>query len=366
MPTVSAVLIVKNEKFLKDCVDSFRNFVDEIVIVDTGSTDTMRSVAIECSDVFRVYTECNNEKGQIMDFSDARNYAADLATCEYIFWVDGDDIVIGAENIRNETSLASDGSLVSFDYLCSFSSNGEPNLVNRITRMHKNSTEYRWNGRVHEYLTSTFPKSTRHSSKVSYSHMQDRSGKLSDPDRNLRILESEYAKNPSDPRNLFYLARDSSYDGNPGRSATLYHIHQGISGHLLESYQSKIHEGILLLDSGFVHQAIKCFLGAVTDFPLCYLAYFYLGKCYYILSDSYRLDLWSKAVSYFRLCLSSNEHPLFHDPSIRAYHVHTYLNYSLFRIGDIPGAIESAKLGLAYTPDDPTLKMNLSHYLACL
>lgn len=366
MSTVSAVLIVKNERYLEECVNSFRSHVDEVVIVDTGSSDNTKSIALLNSDVFREYSGCNNERGQIMDFSNARNYAASLATCDYIFWVDGDDIVLGPENIRAESSLASDGSLVSFDYLCSFDPNGNPDLINRITRMHKNDGSCHWEGRIHEYLTSSLSKSSKHSLKVSYSHIQDRSGKF-DPERNLRILEAEYAKNPNDPRNLFYLARDSSYlDKNPGRSSTLYRIHQGLSNHPLEVYQSKIHEGITLLDNGFVYQAVDRFLEASEDFPLCYLAYFYLGKSYYVLSDSYRLNLWAKSVDYLRLCLSQESHPLFHDPTIRSYHVHTYLNYALFRLNDLQGAIDSARSGLSHSPEDPILKMNLAHYLDCL
>ena len=46
MATISLCMIVKNEKnVLSRCLDSIKNAVDEIIIVDTGSTDTTKEIA---------------------------------------------------------------------------------------------------------------------------------------------------------------------------------------------------------------------------------------------------------------------------------------------------------------------------------
>ena len=69
-PFITACLIVKNEEdMLRKCLESLRDGIDEIIIVDTGSTDKTKVIAKEFTD--KVYDfEWNN------DFSAARNFAA--------------------------------------------------------------------------------------------------------------------------------------------------------------------------------------------------------------------------------------------------------------------------------------------------
>ena len=86
---ISACIIVRDEPLLSQAVESIRPYVDEIVIVDTGSEDT--SVARSLADVFEVYTECNGSDGLIEDFSKARQRSFDLATNDAVVWIDADE-----------------------------------------------------------------------------------------------------------------------------------------------------------------------------------------------------------------------------------------------------------------------------------
>ena len=73
MVTVSLCMIVKNEEdVLARCLRSAMDVVDEIVIVDTGSTDRTREIAGRFTS--RVY-----DFTWIDDFAAARNYAFSLA-----------------------------------------------------------------------------------------------------------------------------------------------------------------------------------------------------------------------------------------------------------------------------------------------
>ncbi|MEZ6231565.1 MAG: glycosyltransferase [Candidatus Brocadiaceae bacterium] len=84
-PTISACLIVKNEEeFLPCCLKSVRNVVDEIIVVDTGSTDNTVNIAKDhCA---KVYHHTWNDS-----FSEAKNYSISYATCDWILQIDADE-----------------------------------------------------------------------------------------------------------------------------------------------------------------------------------------------------------------------------------------------------------------------------------
>lgn len=83
--TISACMMVKNEEeMLPGCLDSIRDWVDEIIVVDTGSTD--RTVEIAESYGAKIYHQ--PWEG---NFSKHRNYTIELATCDWVFIIDADE-----------------------------------------------------------------------------------------------------------------------------------------------------------------------------------------------------------------------------------------------------------------------------------
>lgn len=85
MATISLCMIVKNEeKVLKRCLNSIYDLVDEIIIVDTGSTDSTKSIALE-------YTSNVYDFDWIDDFSAARNYSFSKCNMDYIYVADADE-----------------------------------------------------------------------------------------------------------------------------------------------------------------------------------------------------------------------------------------------------------------------------------
>ncbi len=87
MITVSLCMIVKNEEaVLKRCLDSFAPLADEIVIVDTGSTDATKDIAAG-------YTDQLYDFAWTGDFSEARNFAFSKCSCEYIYSADADEMI---------------------------------------------------------------------------------------------------------------------------------------------------------------------------------------------------------------------------------------------------------------------------------
>lgn len=80
-------MIVKNEeKVLERCLRSLHDLMDEIIIVDTGSTDSTKEIA-------RRYTDKVYDFEWIDDFSAARNFAFSHATKDYIYSADADEVL---------------------------------------------------------------------------------------------------------------------------------------------------------------------------------------------------------------------------------------------------------------------------------
>lgn len=87
MIQISLCMIVKNEeRVLERCLGSIADLMDEIIIVDTGSTDRTKEIA-------RKYTDLIYDFEWIDDFAAARNFAFSKATKEYIYSADADEVL---------------------------------------------------------------------------------------------------------------------------------------------------------------------------------------------------------------------------------------------------------------------------------
>ena len=87
-PTISCCMIVKNEEaFLEACLESIKDFVDEIIIVDTGSIDGTVGIAGRYTGKVHFHPWNNS-------FSEARNHAMSFATGDWILTIDADEELV--------------------------------------------------------------------------------------------------------------------------------------------------------------------------------------------------------------------------------------------------------------------------------
>ncbi len=196
-------MIVKNEEMhIARCLDSIAELVDEIVIVDTGSTD--KTVEIASGYTAKVYSYPWTD-----DFSDARNYSFSKATMDYCMWMDADDILEKTERekfLQLKKSLLPDTDIVMMKYHTAFDENGRPSFSYFRERWIKNCSKYRWVGAVHEVIPP--------SGKVIYSDIAICHKKINakDPDRNLKIYQKMLADGKTlDARQQYYYGRELYY-----------------------------------------------------------------------------------------------------------------------------------------------------------
>src|SRR5699024_2619925 len=141
MVTVSLCMIVKNEEdVLARCLDSVHHLVDEINIVDTGSTDNTIEIARKYTDrVFRF-----EWTGR---FSDARNESFKYATKDYIFYLDADDVLLEKDQEKFKKlkeTLDPVVDSVSMFYHAGTDEFGNITLSYRRNRLVKRSRNFRW------------------------------------------------------------------------------------------------------------------------------------------------------------------------------------------------------------------------------
>jgi len=190
---ISAVLIVKNEApCIERCLESIKNF-DEIVIVDTGSTDGTQDICIRYTD--KVYEDYKWND----DFAEARNYANSKATGDWLYSIDADHVNLSTiEEFRSEVAKAEEGGHI----VCFVNSIHETSRMEHWRELlWKNGQGVRWVGPVHECLNPPATYRTNLARVYGYSKNH-----ASDPMRNIRILKKRC--DVSLPRTQFYLGRE--------------------------------------------------------------------------------------------------------------------------------------------------------------
>lgn len=204
MAQISLCMIVKNEEeMLEGCLASINDLCDEIIIVDTGSTDKTKEIANK-------FTNQIYDFEWIDDFSAGRNYAFSLATKEFILWLDADDVILEKdveELKRIKESLNDSIDVVSMFYHIAFDAYGNPTFKFRRNRLVRRENNYTWLGVVHEYLEVSGNIMHADIAVTHRKHTRKKPNSLST--RNINIYEKQIEKGVEmTPRNLFYFANE--------------------------------------------------------------------------------------------------------------------------------------------------------------
>lgn len=147
--SISLCMIVKDEeRVISRCLDSVKHIVDEIIIVDTGSTDKTKEIVAK-------YTQHIYNLPWQDNFAEARNYSFSLANKDYILWLDADDVIPeddGNKLLKLKKTLSPSIDSVTMNYNLQYNKDGKVLSSLKRNRLVKRSKNFRWVGHVHEYL----------------------------------------------------------------------------------------------------------------------------------------------------------------------------------------------------------------------
>lgn len=203
---LSLCMIVKNEeKTLNQCLKAAKDYIDEIIIVDTGSQDKTKEIALKYTNKVFDFEWCN-------DFAKARNFSISKASNDWILILDADEII---ENIDLNT----------VKQFC----NEEYNIVGRLKRINVyednygtkkyiervnrlfNRNYFQYEGIIHEQVVCK--QNTTYNTKnidlclnhIGYSkEVVNKTNKI---ERNIELLKIASEKNMNDPYIYYQLGK---------------------------------------------------------------------------------------------------------------------------------------------------------------
>ncbi|GLX70069.1 tetratricopeptide repeat-containing glycosyltransferase family 2 protein [Paenibacillus glycanilyticus] len=204
-------IIVRNEEdMLAECLESIRGIADELIVVDTGSTDGTVDIALRYG-ARVIRAEWND------DFSSARNLALEHARTVWVLVLDADERLKGdSQSIRRQLrAAASTAYRLRMEHLLD-AANPTLSVSSEAVRLFRADRGYRYHGEIHEQLvlireteTGTVlkdvdgPLCTGEHQIVHVGYMPDVLQRKSKAERNLRVITRQLSKRPNDPFCLY-------------------------------------------------------------------------------------------------------------------------------------------------------------------
>jgi GT2 family glycosyltransferase len=247
---LSLCMIVRdNARTIEAALQSIKPWVDEMVVVDTGSQDDTPQIARRLGARLFRFPWCD-------DFSAARNESVRHARGRWIFWMDSDD-TIDADNGRKLRELArqpAGASLLGYVVQVHCPGSGEQGDENVTVvdhlKLFRNLPQLRFNGRIHEQILPAIRQAggevaftdlfVRHSG---YDHSPE--GQERKKERDFRLLHLELAERPDHPFTLFNLGMTCADVGQYREAVDYLKLsieHSGAGeSHLRKAYALLVH-----------------------------------------------------------------------------------------------------------------------------
>jgi len=349
---LSLCMIVKDEEErLAACLDSVRDAVDEIIIVDTGSADRTKEIAL-------AYTPHVYDHVWKDDFAEARNASLAYATKPFVLWLDADDVLDAPEReklIELKSRLDERVDAVMMPYHYAFSQDGTPSLVFERERIVRRGAGFRFSGAVHEAMLVA--GHVLHED-IAIRHT-GRHGARSNQ-RNLSIYEKRRAEGQSfSARDWYYYGRELKSAGKIERAVEAFDAFLAMDGWLPNRIDAYILRGECLLALGERRPAKESFFGAMLTGAPGAEALCALGACFLDEGDLEAAAHWYRSAL---LCRAKEDSGVFVSRELYGYVPLMQLCVIYSRMGDDLLASQMNEQALLLKPDDPAALANRAYF----
>lgn len=357
--TISLCLIAKNEeKRIPNLFNSLKigkqdSVIDEVILVDTGSTDKTKEIALKYGNTVKVY-----DFEWIDNFEAARNFSYSKSTKDWQFWLDCDDILKEVDynklvKLKKEMLIREDIKVVSMLYDYGFNVSGEPTLTLERNRMNRKEINAKWVGIVHEYVDTYGLPVLKTDIRVSHTRVH------SNGTRNLDIFRSMINKGfILNDRDNYYYAKELYYNG-------LYDEAEKQLLTVLDRnnwFEEKLQSIIALAE---IYKSRKDWK---AEREICYKSFEYCvprSEFLYRIGDSFfSEERFEIALEWYRRALRN---PIPTHASYLNKEYYTWLPalqmcLCYFRMDDIKRAIEYNSLAYNYNPKHPSILHNMEFF----
>lgn len=302
MCSISLCMIVKNEeKDLERCLNSVKNIVDEIIIVDTGSNDKTKEIAMRYSAKVFDYKWNDN-------FSDARNYGIRQATKDWILWMDADEeLRCSSKKGLKKHIKRGEVDVIAVKMLHLYDSEDlidKQYYISYGHRLFSNKKGLQFDGAIHEKLMIKEGHSIQLSNQLQIIHHGYRREYLIKKSlRNLKLIIHEKEMGNEDPWMDYYLASELFHIGEYKKA--LIFIDNSIIqflnlGLLPPSLIYRLKYEILLLSDHYetTEKGVRLIIEQYPDYVDLHFIHGVL---------LYRMDRFEDAISKFEYCTQLGE-----------------------------------------------------------
>jgi glycosyltransferase involved in cell wall biosynthesis len=218
MPTICLAMIVKNEAHvIERALRSALPYIDHWVICDTGSTDgTPDKILQTMGEVpgqlfYREWVNFGHNREEVLKLCGT--------LCDYILILDA-DLVLNVYDPEFKSRLTADAYDIRYQ--------GNLDYVN--TRLVTSLLPWRYIGVTHEYIMSPANPKIEELANVGLLDFSDGGNRGDKFQRDIRLLNDAVLKDPSNSRNVFYLAQSYRDAGQIGEALFWYERRAGMGG----------------------------------------------------------------------------------------------------------------------------------------
>lgn len=370
MASLSLCMIVKDESdFLKQCLEDAKPFVDEIIIVDTGSEDN--TIEIAKSFGAKVFEHKWNN-----NFSDARNISLKHATKDWILVLDADE-TISKSDLKKIKELIDNPEFDAYSIIQrNYFRKREPTAMevsskhdaykesegyrgwfpSILIRLFRNNKGYEFTGLIHELIEPSIKQigGKIFNSQIPIHHFRVEKGKRIDIEKKQKYLEigkKQIELTPNNPKPYYEVGTIYLSDKKYDKAIQLFEKSVKV---IENSDKPEQHEKTLVyvyyglgkayLQAEKYEDAIKCFEKVLVSNPKAHVLHFLLAQSYTM------LNRFNEAVKEYRIAARLN-------PNDEEIHNNLANLYS--RTGQFDNAVKEFKIAISLFPKNATIHRNL-------